>query len=265
MKKTPILILSMILLLCMSVSCASSPANPTDSTPSSVTTSQATGSNIETTSASTSATTSSATVIEPPVVAPADERSETRVFTSESPDGIKLEIMVHGYSSEKLGRDFYIKSNEFSRVDVKVTNTSDSSFYQHLPTSCREGIYKHNHEIEFSFSDGNGHGLHSTDSYAKGCPAMIDCWEIKSGESYTWELYIAAGETTDLKDKIDLPDKDYSWIGIALYDRSVYTDGACDFSGAFSFAYDPVQKEASTKNDKSVSVPVTLTVIYITK
>lgn len=257
MKKTPILILSMILLLCMSVSCASSPDDPT----ASVTTSQATGSSIETTSASTSAT----TVIEPPVVAPADEISETRVFTSESPDGIKLEITVHGYSSEKLGRDFYIKSNEFSRVDVKVTNTSDSSFYQHLPTSCREGIYKHNHEIEFSFSDGNGHGLHSTDSYAKGCPATIDCWEIKSGESYTWELYIAAGETTELKDKIDLPDKDYSWIGIALYDRSVYTDGACDFSGAFSFAYDPVQKEASTKNDKSVSVPVTLTVIYITK
>lgn len=84
----------------------------------------------ETTFSESSASVTELPIVEPPAVAPADEVRVQRTFSvSEAPNGITLEVTVYGYSSETLGKDFYVKSNEFFRADVKVTNTSEKSFW----------------------------------------------------------------------------------------------------------------------------------------
>ena len=219
----------------------------------------------ETTSSESSASATELPIVEPPAVAPADEVRVQRTFSvSEAPNGITLEVTVYGYSSETLGKDFYVKSNEFFRADVKVTNTSEKSFRQFLPTACREnGSANHNHEIAFSLSDGKGHALHSTDSFGKECPEMTDIWEIKAGESYEWRVTVAAGENTYGEGKGDLTVSDYPWLGIALYDRSIYENDMLEFSGNFSFSYSA--KSETSSNELTVKLPVSLTVVYITK
>lgn len=270
MKSKFALILSTLLALCLFTSCASSQIESTSNTTISDTqttaeTSATSESQNETTSSESSASVTELPIVKPPVVAPADEVRVQRTFSvSETPDGITLEVTVYGYSSKTLGKDFYVKSNEFFYADVKVTNTSEKSFWQFLPTFCRENMNdKHNHEIEFSLSDGKGHALHSTDSFGKGCPEMIDIWEIKAGESYEWRVTVAAGENTYGEGKGDLTVSDYPWLGIALYDRSIYENDMLDFSGNFSFSYSA--KSETSSNELTVKLPVSLTVVYITK
>lgn len=272
MKKFFAFALAMILAAGVSA-CAGKPEATTQRTASVSTkatqttaeTSATSESNNETTSSESSASATELPIVEPPAVAPADEVRAQRTFSvSEAPNGITLEVTVYGYSSETLGKDFYVKSNEFFRADVKVTNTSEKSFWQFLPTFCRENMNdKHNHEIEFSLSDGKGHALHSTDSFGKGCPEMIDIWEIKAGESYEWRVTVAAGENTYGEGKGDLTVSDYPWLGIALYDRSIYENDMLEFSGNFSFSYSA--KSETSSNELTVKLPVSLTVVYITK
>lgn len=267
MKKFFAFALAMILAAGVSA-CAGKPEATTQRTSSVSTKATQTTAETSATSESNNETTSSessASATELPVVAPADEVRVQRTFSvSEAPNGITLEVTVYGYSSETLGKDFYVKSNEFFRADVKVTNTSEKSFWQFLPTFCRENMNdKHNHEIEFSLSDGKGHALHSTDSFGKGCPEMIDIWEIKAGESYEWRVTVAAGENTYGEGKGDLTVSDYPWLGIALYDRSIYENDMLDFSGNFSFSYSA--KSETSSNELTVKLPVSLTVVYITK
>ena len=267
MKKFFAFALAMILAAGVSA-CAGKPEATTQRTTSVSTKATQTTAETSATSESQNETTSSessASVTEPPAVAPADEVRVQRTFSvSETPDGITLEVKVYGYSSKTLGKDFYVKSNEFFRADVKVTNTSEKSFWQFLPTFCRENMSdKHNHEIEFSLSDGKGHALHSTDSFGKECPEMIDIWEIKAGESYEWRVTVAAGENTYGEGKGDLTVSGYPWLGIALYDRSIYENDMLDFSGDFSFSYSA--KSETYSNELAVKLPVSLTVVYITK
>lgn len=267
MKKFFAFALAMILAAGVSA-CAGKPEATTQRTSSVSTKATQTTAETSATSESNNETTSSessASVTELPAVAPADEVRVQRTFSvSEAPNGITLEVTVYGYSSETLGKDFYVKSNEFFRADVKVTNTSEKSFWQFLPTACREnGRANHNHEIAFSLSDGKGHALHSTDSFGKECPEMIDIWEIKAGESYEWRVTVAAGENTYGEGKGDLTVSDYPWLGIALYDRSIYENDMLDFSGNFSFSYSA--KSETFSNELTVKLPVSLTVVYITK
>lgn len=267
MKKFFAFALALILAAGISA-CADKPEATTERTSSVSTNATQTTAETSATSESNNETTSSkstTSVTEPPAVAPADEvRAQQTFSVSETPDGITLEVTVYGYSSETLGKDFYVKSNEFFRADVKVTNTSEKSFWQFLPTFCRENMNdKHNHEIEFSLSDGKGHALHSTDSFGKECPEMIDIWEIKAGESYEWRVTVAAGENTYGEGKGDLTVSDYPWLGIALYDRSIYENDMLDFSGDFSFSYSA--KSETYSNELAVKLPVSLTVVYITK
>lgn len=92
---------------------------------------------------------------------------------------------------------------------------------------------------------------------------MIDIWEIKAGESYEWKVTVAAGENTYGEGKGDLTVSDYPWLGIALYDRSIYENDMLDFSGNFSFSYSA--KSETSSNELTVKLPVSLTVVYITK
>ena len=267
MKKFFAFALALILAAGISA-CADKPEATTERTSSVSTNATQTTAETSATSESNNETTSSkstTSVTEPPAVAPADEVRVQRTFSvSEAPNGITLEVTIYGYSSKTLGKDFYVKSNEFFRADVKVTNTSEKSFWQFLPTFCRENMSdKHNHEIEFSLSDGKRHALHSTDSFGKGCPEMIDIWEIKAGESYEWRVTVAAGENTYGEGKGDLMVSDYPWLGIALYDRSIYENDMLDFSGNFSFSYSA--KSETYSNELTVKLPVSLTVVYITK
>ncbi len=270
MKRKFALILSTLLALCLFTSCAPSQIESTSNTTISDTqttakTSATSESQNETTSQESTTSVAEPPIVEPPAVAPADEVSAQQTFSvSETPDGITLEVTVYGYSSKTLGKDFYVKSNEFFYADVKVTNTSGKSFWQFLPTFCRENMSdKHNHEIEFSLSDGKGHSLHSTDSFGKGCPERTDHWEIKAGESYEWRVTVAAGENTYGEGTGELTVSGYPWLGIALYDRSIYENDMLDFSGDFSFSYSA--KNETFSNEFTVKLPVSLTVVYITK
>lgn len=272
MKKFLAFALALILAAGVSA-CAGKPETTTERTSSvstkatetTVETSTTSESNNEATSSESSTSVTELPIVEPPAVAPADEvRGQQTFSVSETPDGITLEVTVYGYSSKTLGKDFYVKSNEFFRADVKVTNTSEKSFWQFLPTFCRENMSdKHNHEIEFSLSDGKGHELHSTDSFGKECPEMTDIWEIKAGESYEWRVTVAAGENTYGEGTGDLTVSGYPWLGIALYDRSIYENDMLDFSGDFSFSYSA--KSETFSNEFTVKLPVSLTVVYITK
>ena len=86
-------------------------------------------------------------------VSPDDEARAVHTVSAENKDGLKMEITVHGYRSESLNREFYVKSNEYFLVDVKVTNTSEKPLWQWLPTYCRNGGgIPHNHEIGFDIS-----------------------------------------------------------------------------------------------------------------
>ena len=73
----------------------------------------------------------------------------------------------------------------------------------------------------------------------------------------------SAGENTYGEGKGDETVSDYPWLGIALYDRSIYENDMLDFSGNFSFSYSA--KSETSSNELTVKLPVSLTVVYITK
>ena len=125
-------------------------------------------------------------------ITPEDEQTATKTFSQTNEDGLKLEVMLHGYTSESSQKDFYVKNNEYFLVDVKLTNESQTTFYQYLPTACRGCSPAHNHEIGFDIANGD-YKLHSS-SFGFVCPEMTETWEIKPGQSYEWQLKLAAGK-----------------------------------------------------------------------
>ena len=219
----------------------------------------------DSTSDSTSRTESTTTKTENPhhpqkgsFVVPSDEKTVTCHFLASNTDGLTLEISVYGYRSTMIGKAFYLKSNEYFTVDVKIKNESSKSIYQFLPTYCREGDFPHNHEIGFDLSH-KGYALHSS-SCGFACAEMTEVWELKPGETCEWTLKLAAGEEN--AHDFDLP-ADGDFTGIKLYDESIYTDGSCTFSGAFFFEYRKT-KEAEP-NDHTVSVPLDLEIVFVSE
>lgn len=209
----------------------------------------------------TSATEDSDTETEPPFVLPTDEMPVLRTIVSENEDGLKMEITLHGYASESLGKTFYVKNNEYFLVDVQISNTSENSFYQCLPTWCRHSSEKHNHEIFFDISDGKGNRLNSS-SFAFDCPETIDVWEIEPGQSYDWTLKLAAG--SESSENFDLPADGNSYMaGIQLYDSSIYENGICDFEGTISFLYALTDHGSETQNDCNLSAAVSFEVVDV--
>ncbi len=265
---------------------------------------------------------------------PEDEAPAEQTVTQTNENGLKLEVTLHGYKSESLGKDFYVKNNEYFTVDVKLTNESADSVYQYLPTSCRESTPSHNHEISFDIANGD-YKLHSS-SFGYTCPEKTDVWEIKAGQSYEWHLKLAAGkplsysisDSTDGKGNDKKDEKDarsdshvadenkssqngnvqfyestyvisggsfgsdfifntdsssssyYFVVGgnavvitgmlpsdfsdsekLRLYEEAIFTDNVCTFKGPLSFGY--MKSSDGFQNDLSVSVPLSVDVVYV--
>lgn len=191
--------------------------------------------------------------------APTDEEKTTHTVSHVNMDEIKIEVTVHGYRSESLNKDFYVKSNEYILADVKVTNLSQDPIYQFLPTRCREGAIPHNHEIGFDLSHGD-YALHSPYSVF-ACTELIDVWTLHAGESHEWTLKLAAGEVVTFGDFDLTADGFARHSGIALYDETIYTEGSCTFSGAFFFDYRKTDK--NEQNNDTVSVPCSIDTVYV--
>ena len=235
MKKMLIWLLSMVMILTCLISCNIAPPEQTDGS-------------------------SDSTEPKKEFTAPADESRAEYTVSSSTADGLKMEITVHGYKSESLNKDFYVKNNEYFLVDVKVTNASEKPLWQWLPTDCRNGADPHNHEIYFDISCGE-YALGSS-SFGFDCPTAIDIWKLEPGETYEWQLKLAAGEEKwEWDGAYDLPaDGTGNCAGISLYDQAIYSDGVCAFSGDFSFDYGLSMEDS---NDRSLSVPMEIDVVFV--
>ena len=249
MKKLLILFVSVIMLLNCLSSCDMTPAESTSESLNS--------------SESTSGSLSSGEPTEEKkgFLIPEDETEVLRTVSADNADGLRMEITVHGYQSESLNKDFYVKNNEYFLVDVKVTNTSENSLWQWLPTYCRTLMgTPHNHEIKFDLS----HGKYQLDSSSHGfaCPNLIDVWKLEPGVTYEWHLKLAAGEVKNGIDDYDLPFDGESYrAGIVLYEEDIYSEGSCTFAGAFSFDYK--LSEEKGLNTTSLSVPMEIDVVFV--
>jgi hypothetical protein len=229
------------------------PQRTTDSdTSSKQTTASDTTSGTRGTSTSGSATESGSAPPQPPE----PEKSATYTFYEISSDGLMLEATIHGYQTRREG--FYVKNHEYILVDIKLTNTTAVDFYQWLPTGCRNGAEIHNHEIGFDLSSGQTK-LRSS-SFGFDCTHCNDWWTIEAGTSYEWQLKLAVGSESYGSD-YDLP-ADGSG-GILLYGPDIFTDSVCVFRGFISFAYQRENEFGSYENDRSVSVPLSIKVIYV--
>lgn len=189
-------------------------------------------------------------------VIPDDETPVLYTVSADNADGLRMEVTVHGYKSESLNKDFYVKNNEYFLVDVKVKNTSDNDLYQLLPTECRNSDPSHNHEIELDLAHGD-YKL-SSSSFGFMCRTAIEIWKLEPGETYEWQLKLAAGEVKSGGDDYDLPGDAEDWI--KLYGKDIYSDGICTFAGEFSFAY---MKTIGDLNDFFLSVPLSVDVLYV--
>lgn len=253
MKK--ILSLCLILVMLLSItSCGGSEETTasdagettTDTTQTSVTT--------DTTQTTETSGTQETVIPEDVFVSPDDEEKTTKTIVTENDDGMKMEVIIHGYKSESLGKEFYVKNNEFICIDAVITNNSEQIYKQFLPTYCHGS---HTHEIDVDIADGNGHKL--TDRFAFGaCPEAIQIWEIAAnGAQYGFKTKYVAGKyvwgNTD-GNQLDI---------FTLYDSSIYTDGVCAFSGTVSFDYYPDEGDDETyKNTLTLKAGVAFDVVY---
>ena len=191
---------------------------------------------------------------------PTDEKRATHTASATCADGLTIEVTLHGYQSQSLSKDFYVKNDEYFAVDVKITNTSDHPVYQYLPTSCRESNPPHNHEIDVDLELDN-YTL-CTSSFGFTCAEAPNAWTLEPGKTYEWNLKLAAGEASDVQ--FDLPADGNAWTtGIQLYDDSIYTNGSCIFSGNIIFSYK--KNNETNRNDFALLVPLSIEVIHITK
>lgn len=254
MKRILFLLLSVSIVLSCFVSCKHDVTETSDTT-----------TNLQQ-SEETTGTSGKEPPIEPPevsFVSPSDEEIAFLTVASSNSDGIKLEVTLHGYKSESLGKDFYVKSNEYVLADVKITNTSDTSVYQILPTYCRESAEPHNHEISFTISNKDGYFLNSS-SFGFACPTMIDVWEIESGKNYEWTLKLAAGKIQS--QEYDLPaDGKGTSSGIKLYGSDIYTNASCIFNGEIGFDYAHENLGTDTINEYAIQVELSVEFVYVSE
>ena len=260
-------IISMLLLLAMLVSFASCHTSDMEETSSSAATTDTTETTEFSQTTDTSETTDTTETSNTADIVnffevPSDEKDVTKTIVTENTDGMKMEITLHGYASEKLEKEFYVKHNEIVTMDVKITNTSDHTNRQFLPTYCREsglGNYRHNHEITVDIISENGNELTSCAVFG-ACPDMYDMWDIESGESYDFKLEYVAGKVY-YDERDDAP----KLCDIPLYGNEIYPDGTCDFTGTISFVYceDYEEDQLRGANDLSLSADIAFTIVYV--
>ena len=198
-------------------------------------------------------------VIEPAPVSPSDEKKVFCIYKQTNADGIFIQISIAGYQSESLGKEFYVKSNEYFTVDVTVKNTSSRTFYRTVYTDCSESSVPHSHEDGLDLSYKENELCPSVIGFS--CGQTVSREALKPGESYTYQLKYAPG--TEVTSGFDLPGDgtDYA-AGVKLYDEVFYTffdNGSCTFEGYFKFKYD------TRINSGSVSfwIPLSLEVVYV--
>ena len=187
---------------------------------------------------------------------PSDEESAVRVITKDHEDGIFLCISIVGYQSKSLGKDFYVKSNEYFTVSVEVTNRSSRMLYRIAGTDCSESAVPHSHDIALDLSC-NGRSLCSS-SIGFSCGKTFAREPLKPGETYTYQLRYAAGE--EVASGFDLPGggTDYP-AGVKLYNQVFYHNGSCEFQGYLVFDYGKEKNGTGT----SVALPLSLEVLYV--
>ena len=252
-------LLAILLFLAMIVSLVSCDTNKIEDTFASSTNS----SSSETTDTSETTGSSDIETQKTSYVVPDDEKEVTRVIKTEMGE-IKMEVTLHGYQSESLGKDFYVKSNEYFIVDVTIINDASmpGAICQFLPSECRGYEPPHNHELEFYFANRYGdHLIAASDHRGFVHPERYEIWELKTGESETYTLKLAAGKHSGSSTEYDLPYD--GWGGIELYDESIYENGSCLFIGfiyfPFSFKYD----EYETKNNRYIAAEMAFEVVYV--
>ena len=246
-------IIAMLMLSVMLVSFASCGAENADGTSSTSSSMQETQQTTEQTTDTMDEHIGTAPIL---FVSPSDERETAKTIVKENEDGIRMEITLYGYASEKLGKEFYVKHDEYVTADVTITNGSDGSYYQTVPTFCVEGRNPHRHEIDVDLADKDGHKLTINSAY-EACPEMLYTWELKAGESDTFRLDYVVGETD-----FDFRTGKRKVSDFALYDGSIYTNGVCEFSGSISFGYFEPIDIVGQMNDREISADVSIEVVY---
>ncbi len=172
-------------------------------------------------------------------VSPDDETKALYVITRGNAHGVSVKITISGYQSQSLGKEFYVKSNEYIVIDVEVTNKSTKTIYQSVPKECLNADPSHNHRVSLNLSMySTSHGTYSL------CPSTIGyvCSEetasvtLKAGETIKYQLKYAAGE--EVAEEFDIPAEgnDYP-AGIKLYDKTIYSNNSCVVQGNLSFEY----------------------------
>ena len=260
-------IISILLLLAMLVSFASCDTSDMEETSSSAATTDTTETTEFSQTTDTSETTDTTETSNTADIVnffevPSDEKDVTKTIVTENTDGMKMEITLHGYASESLEKDFYVKHNEIVTMDVKITNASDHTIRQFLPTDCRNFSfrgYRHNHEITVDITNKNGNKLTSCAAYDVHTE-RYDSWDIESGESCDFKLEYVAGKVY-YDERDDAP----RLCDIPLYGNEIYPDGTCDFTGTISFVYceDYEEDQLRGANDLSLSADIAFTIVYV--
>ncbi len=241
----------------------------TETTTTEATETTATEATESTTESTTEATTESTTEAEPTLaeILSDGETEATSVFTA-SNGGVDMTVTVHGYSNKDKGYDFYVKNNDYFHVDVKVENNSGEEIYK-LNSSCIHGISgAENIELQTYIADAKGNELTPNTAGMVYTDDLL-LWSIPAGESYEWNLRLAAGEyPNEFRDtpcdlKVDGIENGGLGSGIYLYGEEIYTNGICTFTGTITFRYSETDNGNYTINDKALTADVTIPVLYV--
>lgn len=206
------------------------------------------------------------------------EISATKMYTTENEDGLSMEITFYGFSDKSRGLDFYVKSDDYFTLDVKIKNNSDKTYYHGKPHIFSDGFDPYDLAVEMS--DKNGNALDHS-SYEKMISYGYEVWDIVPGWEKSFKIKLAAGKYDAAKyDDFDLAVDGNAMgghTGITLYKDEIYKDGLSDFSGIIKFSYayeyeqlpnthpDIVPNEAlrTAENNKSIGSNVNITVMKI--
>lgn len=195
---------------------------------------------------------------------PADETTATKIETEVDDNGLRMDVTFHGYKSEHLGMDFYVKSHEYFTVEVTLTNNTGYDIHQWIPTYCHESDHAHLHELTFSLK----HHLAGALTPSNGsvvCPQTGEVWTLPKGESYTWTFRLAAGEL--VSENYDLSCDDMADDeGILLFGKeNYYPYGKLTFSGTSTFKYAILNEHEKTENRYDLKAYIGVTVVYTGK
>ena len=194
----------------------------------------------------------------------ADGETEERSVYTASNGGVSLTVTVDGFSNKDKGYDFYVKSNDYFIVHVKVENNSGKEIYKLNSSGIHSVLGAENVELQTYIADAKGNELTPRTAGMIYTDDLL-LWSIPAGESYEWDLFLAAGYAGEYMPgkPADLTIEGYEADGIYLYDESIYSGGVCEFSGATAFWYSYTDNGNSTVTDQKVTADVTIPVLYV--